>query len=243
MARSILPRPIAVEFKCVPKLLCRIFSTLSAISLLLLIATAGMWTLANSGYGTRALCIATPGATIWRIRLDNPLLGRISRFKNWPSFHPPRFAMKYVTAAAQSPINAYIPPGVDFTPSHQTFEGDNFSCLSGPASVPVNSSRSPPRWDSPIILVMQSNPYTPVAPNPPANSSLMMISYSYVWAMEVFCVLPLIKLLLMIRRAAIRNAEPTPGFCANCGYDLRATPDRCPECGAVPRNRPDASPS
>ena len=100
-------------------------------------------------------------------------------------------------------------------------------------------------WRNPVDPASAYQP--PPTPSPVGNAPVMshqlgdfsVQRYGYpfhsfafgvpLWALGiVFALLPLLWLVLRIRRARRKGA----GQCPKCGYDLRATPGRCPECGA-----------
>jgi hypothetical protein len=65
----------------------------------------------------------------------------------------------------------------------------------------------------------------------PAPSSITVDCWSIglrLWPAALLLSLPSIAWL------ALRRQRRQDGYCATCGYDLRATPDRCPECGTIP---------
>ncbi|MDB5292431.1 MAG: hypothetical protein JWL69_3672 [Phycisphaerales bacterium] len=49
-------------------------------------------------------------------------------------------------------------------------------------------------------------------------------------------VLPSAQIVFWTARKISRRRRKATSRCPNCGYDLCATPQRCPECGAVPAN-------
>jgi hypothetical protein len=58
----------------------------------------------------------------------------------------------------------------------------------------------------------------------------------YAALVALLALLPAARLPSLVRSMRRRS----PGHCATCGYDLRATPDRCPECGRTPASEETA---
>ena len=67
-----------------------------------------------------------------------------------------------------------------------------------------------------------------------AASGSSLWSYSSSMAIPVGAILcGVLPLIALVRRGtAVKSSSR--GLCVQCGYDLRATPDRCPECGTIP---------
>jgi hypothetical protein len=67
----------------------------------------------------------------------------------------------------------------------------------------------------------------------PFTGTVSMVYVQTWWIAAVLGALPVVWF-IRVNRCIRRRAT---GRCVNCGYDVRATPDLCPECGTIPKTR------
>lgn len=191
-----------------------LFHLLSALSLLLCVATAAAW-------------IAAPGPSIpsflfyqshpdqtnafWHIGAGDGLLD-VSRFHimspiGMPSVSSPKLFMPWM-ANLQNRLHS------------NAFHAFGIQVL----------------WKDPSVATYTFH-LPPPAYSPPPRQEVEICSGLTValgWPLLIFSILPACWIVTAGRKRAIRRKALAKGFCSHCGYDLRATPDRCPECGTVP---------
>jgi hypothetical protein len=116
------------------------------------------------------------------------------------------------------------------------WDGPELQFWSGPRSSPPIVSP-----DGKMTIYLDAPPWKPpthefagfgwegsaVAMGPNLTPTTWRISLPLWFFALALSVFPLSRIVSMTGHVRRRRA----GFCAGCGYDLRATPDRCPECG------------
>jgi len=178
----------------------RIFTIMSALSLVLFVAAMVMWARSRS----------RQDFLIWR-RFDQPKIHQI---------------LIEITSTKSGLDLSFVRydygPRRTLMPSILAEQGWSYSSTGA-----FNwSMHSAPWW---ATYRTQTLPFTAESDDANPKSSEAWSIGARFWLLGLFAgMLPAGWLILRIRRKNIRR-----GFCAKCGYDLRATPEQCPECGTV----------
>jgi hypothetical protein len=203
----------------------KLFTIGAGISLLLLIAVAGLWV---RSYWVRDLFTYTAASGAAAARGHAVQITALCSHGGF-SFQGVRFT---VTTPTQMQT---LPP---FRKRHGIRR--ETTTLSSLLRYPVILDNKLGRmgdWLGLGIMYYAEDP-GPSAPDYTTARALYCTFPSWFLAM-LFAILPALRL----RRWRIDRKLNRPGFCKTCGYDLRATPDRCPECGtAVPAPAPQTAP-
>jgi len=200
-----------------------LFNILAGLSLLLCLATVALW--------VRSYWTTDSVGRFFRWETKPAQAGGVAQTRQWQGIgveiesYPSRLMMTLsygpsITDASGRPI-AYVPHVGDNSPS--------FTWTHAPVATRVFPWPSVAKWrgvfSRQFFLSSSSGLFT---------SSYVMNRFGvFDWLIVLATgILPTIQIILWLK-----PKRPGPGFCQQCGYDLRATPDRCPECGTVPTKK------
>ncbi|MDB5329040.1 MAG: hypothetical protein JWP03_191 [Phycisphaerales bacterium] len=195
----------------------RVLMLVSALSLLLCVATVALW-----AHGYR-----TTDALVWgragHLYCVYSVWGRIyfCRVNGWPNPEPLRWrsgplAWSEIWRSMWEPL----PPG-------QWKEGYGLRTFfsSGHINTDIHGNN---QWLPPEGI---SHPVFPWGQRAVTYRTIGIEC----WLLSaIFSILPMGVFAQKARRLFAAKRRSRIGYCRSCGYDLRASPDRCPECGTVP---------
>ena len=203
----------------------RLFTLLSAASLLVFAATCVLW--ARSGGFDQI--IFTAGGRMWWTMVSESHL-HILTVDQWPGREPPRWLTE---DTRDHPLVSFSQMD---TGSTWTWERLGVRIESEAVETHLDEAGRPVS----LAASMAAGGTADATPSSRLRRSGLMrhhtVDLPYWMPLAATAVLPA----LWAWRANVRRRRQrriAAGLCLDCGYDLRATPDRCPECGAQPERR------
>ena len=83
----------------------------------------------------------------------------------------------------------------------------------------------------PAYIPTQSFQFLAYRTQEPRNGPVSYVLIFPYWSAVTLLAMPTALVILTVVRVRRRYWRLRHGYCADCGYDLRASPERCPECG------------